>query len=444
LLLRRLSVWVGLATFLSTAVFSAAQTPAAANGRKALDLLLAAKYPEFIQLLTPAAKEKLTTEFLRDHVASELKDFGGVQEIGQPISAKSGDTDLLSFPVKFTRAAINIQLSLDASGKVSGLYLRRPEDPLPTVWKRPAYSKPEAFHERQVTVGSDDWKLGGTLTVPVGKGPFPAVVLVHGPGPNDRDEAIFATKIFADIAEGLASRGIVVLRYDKRTRIYGPQMSPLPFTLKEETITDAVRALALVRTEPEADPKRVFVVSHSLGGYALPRIAKEDGKLAGAVVLAGNARRIEDISIAQAEAMMAAKGGATPDEQKRLDAMKQEAAEVRNLDPKKEHPDVLMGLPVEYFLDLKGYDAVAEAKRLGIPMLFLQGDRDFQVTMVDFGLWKSGLAGAKNISFHDYPTLNHLFISGDGPSSPVEYQRGGNVAPAVIDDVSAWIAGQKH
>ena len=416
---------------------------AAANGRKALDLLLAANYPEFIKLLTPAAKEKLTPDFLRDRVSGELKDFGGVQEIGAPIAAKNGETDLLSFPVKFTRASINIQLSLDASGKVSGLYLRRPEDPLPNTWKRPAYSKPDAFRERQVTVGTDDWKLGGTLTVPMGKGPFPAVVLVHGPGPNDRDEAIFATKIFADIAEGLASRGIVVLRYDKRTKIYGPQMSPLPFTLKEETIEDATRALALVRTQPEVDPKRVFVMGHSLGGYMIPRIAKQDGKLAGAIFLAGNARRIEDISIAQAEAMVAAKGGATPDEQKRLDAMKAEAAQIKNIDPKN-HPDILMGLPAEYFVDLKGYDAVAEAKRLNIPMLFLQGDRDFQVTMTDFGMWKSGLSGSKNASFHDYPTLNHLFMSGDGKSSPVEYQRGGNVAQAVIDDVSAWILASKH
>ncbi len=143
-------------------------------------------------------------------------------------------------------------------------------------------------------------------------------------------------------------------------------------------------AIALLRTQPEIDPKQVFALGHSLGGYALPRIAKQDGKLAGAIALAGNARRIEDISIAQTEAMLAAKGGATTDEQKRLDLMKGEAAQVKSLAADKPHPDVLLGLPVEYFLDLKGYDARTEAKRLGLPMLFLQGGRDFQVTMVDF------------------------------------------------------------
>ncbi len=339
---------------------------------------------------------------------------------------------------------MNIQLTVDPSGKIAGLYLRPPDQALPPVWKRASYVKPDSFKERAVTVGSGDWQLGGTLTVPVGKGPFPGIVLVPGPGPNDRDEAIFATKIFADIAEGLASRGIAVLRYDKRTKIYGPQMSTLPFTLKEELIEDAVKAIALLRTQPEVDPRQVFALGHSLGGYALPRIAKADGKLAGAIELAGNARRIEDISISQTEAMLAAKGGATPDEQKRMDLMKGEAAQVKSLAADKPHPDVLLGLPVEYFLDLKGYDAPAEAKRLGIPMLILQGDRDFQVTMADFGLWKSGMAGAAKVTFHNYPTLNNLFISGEGPSSPAEYRKPGNVAPAVIDDISAWIAGQKH
>jgi dienelactone hydrolase len=433
----------GKATVLALVAASllSAQAPAVA-ARKAVDLLLAANYTEFGKLLNANAKDKLTPDFLRDHFAAEVKDFGGVMDIGAPISLKAGDNDLVSFPVKFLKGTVNIQLTMDAAGKVAGLYLRPPDQPLPPVWKHASYSKAESFKERQVTVGSGDWQLGGTLTVPVGKGPFPGVVLVPGPGPNDRDESIFATRIFADLAEGLASRGIVVLRYDKRTKIYGPQMSTLAFTLKEELIEDADKAIALLRSQPEVDPKQIYALGHSLGGYALPRIAKQDGKLAGVIELAGNARRIEDISIAQTETMLAAKGGATPEEQKRLDMMKSEAAMVKSLSADKPHPDVVLGLPAEYFLDLKGYDAPAEAKRLGIPMLFLQGDRDFQVTMVDFGLWKSGMAGASKVTFHDYATLNHLFISGDGPSSPAEYRKPGNVAAAVIDDIAGWIA--KH
>jgi hypothetical protein len=377
-------------------------------------------------------------------MGAELKSFGTLQEVGQPRTLKSGSTDIVSFPVRFSNNRLNIQFNLNEAGEISGLNFRPPYDPLPQVWTRPLYSKPDLFLERDITVGTDQWKLDGKFTFPSGKGPFPVVVLVHGPGPNDLDESIYATRIFADIAEGLASRGITVLRYDKRTSVYGHEMSTIPFTLREETIEDAVRAIALARRQPEVDPGRVFVLGHSLGGYATPRIARQDGKLAGAIMLAGNARHIEDISLAQTEFMLKAKGGASPDEQKRLDLLKTEVARVKSLTPGKDNPPTLMGLPTAYFLDLKGYDPAAEARRLAIPLLLLQGERDFQVTMEDFSLWKTGLAGAKDITFHSYPALNDLFIAGEGPPSPLEYRKAANVSPEVIEDIAAWIAARKR
>src|ERR1700728_1918500 len=159
------------------------------------------------------------------------------------------------------------------------MYFRPPNKPLPFTWKRPSYSKPESFHEREVTVGSDMWKLGGTLTVPVAKARVPGIVLVHGPGPNDRDESIFAIRMFQDLAEGLASRGYAVLRYDKRSKIYGEEMSESSYTIDDETVEDATRAIALLRKQPEVDPTRIYVLGHSLGGYASPRIAARDRKL---------------------------------------------------------------------------------------------------------------------------------------------------------------------
>jgi hypothetical protein len=119
--------------------------------------------------------------------------------------------------------------------------------------------------------------------------------------------------------------------------------------------------------------------------------------------------------------------------------MKGEAARVRALKPGQDNPAILLGLPVEYYLDLKSYDAPAEARSLNLPLLFLQGGRDFQVTKIDFELWKAGLGNAKNARFHVYPMLNHLFITGEGASSPAEYRKGGNVSAAVIDDIVSWI-----
>jgi uncharacterized protein len=205
-----------------------------------------------------------------------------------------------------------------------------------------------------------------------------------------------------------------------------------------------VRALAVVRHQPEVDSTKTFVLGHSLGGYAVPRIARQDGKLAGAIVLAGNARHIEDVSVAQTEFVLKARGGASAEEQKRLDQMKAEAVRIKNLAAGKDNPPILLGLPVEYYINLKGYDPPSEARRLGIPMLFLQGERDFQVTMEDLNLWKAGLSGAKNVRFQTYVTLNNLFIAGEGPPSPAEYRKPGNVAAAVIDDIAGWVSAQRH
>jgi dienelactone hydrolase len=415
----------------------------AAVGRNALDLLLAGKYAEFNATLSDAAKELLTTEFLRDRVGGELKGFGTLGAIGQPVFVQEGKNSNLTFPVRFSETSVNIVITLNDSLQVSAFHLHPGNAPLPPGRQQPAYSKPDLFSAREVTIGDGDWKLGGTLLIPTGTPPFAGVVLVHGPGPNDRDESIYSNQVFRDLAEGLASRGIAVLRYDKRTKVYGEKMSELDFTLQQETVEDAVRAAALLRRQPEMDPTRVFVLGHSLGGYASPRIAVQDGKLAGLIFLAANARPIEDVALAQNDYVAHLNGSPSGDEQKRLDALKAEVQKVKQLEPGKSNPQVVLGLPVGYLLDLKGYDPAAEVKKLPLPMLFLQGGRDFQVTMTDFGIWKSALSGREDATFRSYPKLNHLFITGERKSSPAEYRNPGNVDAEVAGDIAAWVLARK-
>src|ERR1700722_347928 len=214
----RNAVHTGLVLVSSTLLLAQTGRSPAEIGKKALDLLLAEKYPELTGMFSDSMKQSVTLGFLQQQVSAELKEFGTPQSIGDAILGADGTNKLVSFPVKFSNTSIHVQFTLNPSGQVAGMYFRPPNKPLPYTWKRPSYSKPESFHEREVTVGSDMWKLGGTLTVPVGKTRVPGIVLVHGPGPNDRDESIFAIKMFQDLAEGLASRGDAVLRYDKRTK----------------------------------------------------------------------------------------------------------------------------------------------------------------------------------------------------------------------------------
>jgi fermentation-respiration switch protein FrsA (DUF1100 family) len=354
-----------------------------------------------------------------------------------------GANHLVSFPVRFSNTSIHVQFTFDQANQIAGMYFRPPDKPLPDAWKRPTYSKPESFRERELTVGSDMWKLGGTLTFPGSKTRVPGIVLVHGPGPNDRDESLFATRIFRDLAEGLSSRGYAVLRYDKRTKVYGEQLSEAGYTIEDETVEDATRATALLRKQPEIDPSRIFILGHSLGGYASPLIAARDRKLAGLIMMAAPARPIEDVAFNQTDYVAHLRGEPGSNEQARLNQLRAEVDKVKALDQKGDNPPVLLGLPVDWWLNLKGYTPVTEAKRLGIPMLVLQGERDFQVTMKDFALWKSGLGASDKITFHSYPSLNNLFIRGQGKGSPAEYHIPGNVAPEVLDDLATWLSTQR-
>jgi len=400
----------------------------AATARKALDLLLGEKYSELFKMFSPDLQKDSPEDRLSKLAATEIKPQGAVETIGAPSARKAGPNTIVVIPVKFAARNVNFQAAINAAGQVSIMILVPGE----VAWQRPAYSKPDAFQERAVTVGDDPWKLPGTLTVPVGPGPFPAMVLVHGSGPNDRDETIGGTKMFKDLAEGLATRGVVVLRYEKRTKQYGAKMAGMAgVTIQQETVTDAAAAALLLRTEKEVDPKRVYVAGYDLGGYAAPRIAEFDGKLAGLIILAGNARPLEDLLMEQSQSLQM---NAQQKEQ-----LKNLVARIKALEPADLDAPPILGMKVPYLLDLKGYDPAAVAKQQTVPLLILQGERDFQVTMKDFALWKAGLGARKDVVYHSYPALNHLFVAGEGKSTETEYRKPGHVAPEVIDDIAKWV-----
>ena len=398
-----------------------------ATARKALDLLLGQKYSELEQMITPAYRTPNTQTDL-GKLGAQIKTWGAVEDIGKPSVQNMGPVSIVVIPVKFAQRPIDVQMSVNASGQVSAPLLR----PGQTPWQPPAYVKAGSFKERAVTIGADQWKLPGTLTVPVGSGPFPALVLVHGFGPNDRDETVGGTKMFRDLAEGLSSRGIVVLRYEKRTKVYMAKMAGMPYTPDDEVVEDAVKALALLRSQPEVNGSKVFALGHDFGGYLLPRVASEDGKLAGIIVMAAGARPLEDILLEQIQQKN------LPANQ--LAAAKAQVAKVKKLETADEDAPSVLGLPVAYWVDLKGYDAPAAARKLGIPVLALAGERDFQTSMTDFALWKQALAGAKGSTAQSYPSLNHLFVAGEGKSSEEEYKKTAHVAPEIVDVLAKFIA----
>jgi pimeloyl-ACP methyl ester carboxylesterase len=335
----------------------------------------------------------------------------------------------------FERAKLTLRVSFDEQNRLAGMFVV--PDKKEVAWSAPSYADARTFEERDVKVGASP-PLPGTLTLPKGPGPFAAVVLVHGSGPNDRDETIGALKPFKDLAWGLASRGVAVLRYEKRSRV-----SPAGIvTQRDEVEGPAGDAIRLLQSTPAIDPRRVFLAGHSQGGYLAPRIAAAHPTLGGVVILAGSTRPLEDSIVDQLAYFIELSPGDA--------SLKPKLAAARAFKERVEaealRPDEDVAFPIggsrakgAYFLDVRGYDPAAVAKTLACRLLVLQGDRDYQVTTKDFDRWRASLGGSPSATLRTYPGLNHAFVHGSGPPSPAEYMEPGNVDVQVVDQIASWI-----
>jgi dienelactone hydrolase len=298
--------------------------------------------------------------------------------------------------------------------------------------------------ELEVRLGADDATIPGTLTLPVGGGPFPAVVLIHGSGPNDRDETVGPNKPFRDLAWGLAEHGVATLRYDKRSHSRPADLLALGdgLTVREEVIDDARLAFDLLREREDIDPSRIYFVGHSLGGSLLPRIAAIEPQPAGLISLAGATDLRPEKIVEQTRYIVSNDGEITDAERAHLEAIEDAVATVRaSLDGNEpDPPGYIMGAPIAYFRDLLQHEPATQAAALGLPILVLQGTRDYQVTLEDFEGWKQALANKPFACCVTYEGLDHLFRMGEGASTPDDYLRSAPFAPRVIDDIANWIA----
>jgi dienelactone hydrolase len=349
----------------------------------------------------------------------------------------------------FEKGPRDIVIYLDDSGLIAGMQyapVTSATGPAESSWTAPRYADPRTFHEEAVTIADGPWRLNATLTLPNRTSPAAAVVLVSGSGPNDGDETVGPNKVFKDLAWGLASQGIAVLRYPKRTRVYAaPSADPRTFTVKDEFVDDARAAVALLASRPDINPTRIFLAGHSEGGYLAPRIAAGDRQIAGIIILEGETRSIEQGALDQARYLATLPGADVAAVDKELSDLQSQAAAI-------EDPNLKAGtsvrfltatVPASYFLDLRGYEPTTAAAHLAIPIYIGQGGRDFQVTTADFGQWQKALAHRPNVTLKLYPSLDHLLFPGVGASTPAEYLVPGlHVADDVVTDLVAWIVSR--
>lgn len=433
---------------------SSAETPTQdfeTLARAFVDLLAAGDFDKAAENFDDKMAQVLPPEQLQEVWASLVDQVGPFQQqLGIRTEEQEGYR-VVYVTTQFAQATLDTQIAIDPSGQIAGLFFIPTQTEAavetPERYVAPDYVELNSFEEREIIVGTGDWLLPATFTQPLGDGPFPAVLLVHGSGPHDRDETIGLNKPFRDLAWGLASQGIAVLRYEKRTKEYAEQVlnRPQEFTLDDETVEDALAAVSLLSKMKDVDPDRIFVLGHSLGGTALPRIGAAATDLAGLIVMAGATRPLEDLYQEQVLYVFMLDGEMSEEEQTTLDEIEQQVARVKDpaLSAATPASDLPLNIPAGYWLDLRGYDPAALAATLTQPMLILQGERDYQVRIEDFESWETALATRDNVTFQLYPSLNHLFFEGEGMGNPTEdYATAGHVAAFVINDIVAWLQDQ--
>ncbi len=353
--------------------------------------------------------------------------YSGIETI--QVNAAAADQPQFIALLTFAKAKVALTLTLNADNQVTGLWMKLVAEQAPV---------PAGLVEEEVTVGEGTkYPLPGTLTLPKNSsGKLPAVVLVHGSGSTDRDETVGLAKPFRDLAWGLAEQGIAVLRYDKRTFAHGQSFTPdmlLSFTVKDETVDDAIAAAKLLKADPRIDASKVFVVGHSLGGMLAPRIDADGGDFAGLAILAGSPRTLWEIIADQNAAVIATMKDGDPAKAANTELV---AAEVKKaqalagLTDDEAKKQTLFGIPAYYFKEMDSRGADGIAAKLTKPVLVLQGEADVQVYAdKDYIQWQETLKNNSKASFKLYPGLNHFFAK----------DKDGHVDAQVIRDIADWI-----
>jgi dienelactone hydrolase len=375
-----------------------------------------------------------------------IQKLGPIRTFGPSRTERVGSYVRIRVRCEFGILPMDALVVFDADGRIAGFFVVAAEGPLEVA--DPPYADRRKFTEESITVGAEGWPLPGTLSRPVQSGDprVPLVVLVHGSGPHDRDETIGPNKPFRDLAVGLSSRGIAVLRYDKRTYAHKTRLAgkaAAAITVEEEVVQDALAALGTGRTLLGIDPARVYLLGHSLGGAMAPVIASRDGKLAGVILLAASNRPPEVLIRDQLRYLQSVKSDEAAELARSLEEF--EAAFARLDAGAMQDDEKILGASARYWRSWRAVEPAKLVRELeNLPFLVLQGGRDYQVTEADFEAFREALQGRRNSECRFYSDLNHLFQKGEKKAVPEEYLKAVPVDERVIDDIATWILAPRR
>jgi dienelactone hydrolase len=390
------------------------------------DRLLALMHPEFL------GKHKIEEwKTLREELGKQGGDL--LRHAFFSLDNKGAYTTIVH-RAWFRKDSLDFRMVVDTLNLIDGFWV---DMITPTyAFAPPPYAKRSAFREVPVTIGDTGSALPGTLSIPKSRGPHPTVILVHDSGPLDRDATVKGNRPFRDLAWGLASNGISVLRYEKRSRAFPRSLDPKAVTVKEEIVDDVLAAVRMLRARKDVDTARLFVVGHSHGGTVAPEIAVLAPGVKGIALLASAARPLEDVIEEQLLFTAALSDSASGKTHKTLAAQRASLEKLR----RHELPEstIVLSAPAHYYYDLQKRSAVKTAKKLAVPMFLAFGGKDYQVTKKDEELWKSALGDKSNVRFYTCENCYHLLIETPAQPGPANYNAEGHVSLDLIRALAQW------
>lgn len=388
-----------------------------------------------------------------DAVTLKLKTIGGVFE-GK---LKEDGSEIAG---KWKQGSSNFDLTLKRTDKA-------PEVSRPQLPKKPY---PYAEHEVNYENKAAGIKLAGTLTAPRGDGPFPAVIMLTGSGPQDRDETIFNHKPFLVIADHLTRQGIAVLRVDDRG--VGGSTGDVMKATVDDNVQDVLAGLAFLKERKEINPTKIGLIGHSEGGMLAPLVATRSKDVAFLVLLAGTGLPGDEILYLQGQTILKAmgvKGDALkkqrtmqellfsvvkqePDNDKVLKLVKERMEEMKKtLSPlellqfamqQKALEAQVKTITTPWFRSFLAYDPRPALRKLQAPVLALVGEKDVQVPPKEnLEAMENALTegGHKDHTLKELAGLNHLFQTAKTGAITEYGQIEETFSPAVLTLMSEWI-----
>jgi uncharacterized protein len=391
---------------------------------------------------------------------------------GIPVTTVTRQGSSLKLEVKSINGVFEGKISNDLStiggtwtqmGNPLPLVLKRVKDAGELERRRPQNpTKPYPYREEEVSFEDKaaGVTLAATLTAPPGRGPFPAVLLITGSGPHDRDESIMGHKPFLVLADYLTRKGIVVLRADKRG--FAKSTGNFASATMIDFAADADAGVAYLKTRPEVDAHKIGLIGHSEGGIVAPMVAARNSDLAFIVMMAGPGVPGDEILAEQGRLISEAAGKNHEQAEKNaaeereilalVERERDDAALEKQLRERLagKFPEAQLGMQIKaitspWFRHFITYDPAITLRKVTCPVLAINGEKDLQVPpKQNLPVIRKALtqAGNKNFEVDELPGLNHLFQTAKTGAISEYAEIEETISPVALDKITNWILKQ--